>query len=87
MVAAVCCYRRGPAARAYRPPRGYSGPRPPHGAYAATISNGLCDHTRAIPRPIANIVRARACHAPHGANARGIWTGTVATFRARPSSP
>ena len=26
----------------------YSGPRPPHGAYAVTISNGLCDHTRAI---------------------------------------
>jgi len=28
-----------------------SGPRPPHGAYAATMSNGLCDHTRAMPRP------------------------------------
>jgi hypothetical protein len=28
------------------------GPRPPHGAYAATISNGLCDHTRAMPRPV-----------------------------------
>jgi len=36
----------------------YSGPRPPHGAYAVTISNGLCDHTRAMPRPEANIVRA-----------------------------
>jgi hypothetical protein len=31
----------------------YSGPRPPHGAYAATISDGLCDHTRAMPRPVA----------------------------------
>jgi hypothetical protein len=36
----------------------YSGHRPPHGAYAVTISNGLCDHTRAMPRPEANIVRA-----------------------------
>ena len=41
--------------------REYSGPRPPHGASAATISNGLCDHTRAMPRPVANIVRARVC--------------------------
>lgn len=39
----------------------YSGPRPPHGAYAATISNGLCDHTRAMPRPVANIVRVGVC--------------------------
>ena len=39
----------------------YSGPRPPHGADAATISNGLRDHTRAMPRPIANIVRACVC--------------------------
>jgi hypothetical protein len=36
----------------------YSRPRPPHDASAATISNGLCDHTRAMPRPVANIVRA-----------------------------
>ena len=39
----------------------YSGPRPPHRAYAATISNGLCDHTRAMPRPVANIVCACVC--------------------------
>jgi hypothetical protein len=39
----------------------YSGPGPPHGAYAATISNGLRDHTRAMPRPVANIVRACVC--------------------------
>ena len=39
----------------------YSGPRPPHGAYAATISNGLCHHTRAMPRPVANIVRVCVC--------------------------
>src|SRR5689334_7268497 len=32
-----------------------------HGAYAVTISNGLCDHTRAMPRPIANIVPACLC--------------------------
>jgi hypothetical protein len=32
-----------------------------HGAYAVTISNGLCDHTRAMPRPEANIVRACVC--------------------------
>ena len=39
----------------------YSGPRPPHGASAATISNGLCGHTRATPRPVANIVCACVC--------------------------
>src|SRR5215472_12336232 len=44
-----------------------SGPRPPHGASAATTSNGLCDHTRAMPRPVANIVRAWVYDAPHGA--------------------
>ena len=38
-----------------------SGPRPPQGASAATISNGLWDHTRAMLRPVANIVRACAC--------------------------
>lgn len=37
------------------------GPRPPHGASAATISNGLHDHTRAMPRPVADIVPARVC--------------------------
>ena len=45
-----------------------SGPRPPHGASAATTSNGLCDHTRAMPRPVANIVRLRLCDAPHGSS-------------------
>jgi hypothetical protein len=44
----------------------YSGPRPPHGAYAVTISNGLCDHTRAMPRPIANIVPAGLCDVRYG---------------------
>jgi hypothetical protein len=39
----------------------YSGPRPPHGASAATTSNGPCDHTRAMPRPVANIVRVCVC--------------------------
>jgi len=46
----------------------HSGPRPPHGASAATTSNGLCDHTRAMPRPVANIVRLRLCDAPHGSS-------------------
>jgi hypothetical protein len=44
----------------------YSGPRPPHGAYAVTISNRLCDHTRAMPRPIANIVPACLCDVRYG---------------------
>ena len=44
----------------------YSGPRPPHGAYAVTISNGLRDHTRAMPRPIANIVPACLCDVRYG---------------------
>jgi len=44
----------------------YSGPRPPHGAYAVTISNGLCDHARAMPRPIANIVPACLCDVRYG---------------------
>jgi hypothetical protein len=62
VVAAVCCCRRGPAARPYPATAGeHSGPRPPHGAYAATISNGLRDHTRAMPRPVPNIVRACVC--------------------------
>jgi len=41
----------------------YSRPRPPPwwDTYAATISNGLCDHTRAMLRPEANIVRACVC--------------------------
>ena len=39
----------------------YSGPRPAPCAYAAMISNGLCDHMRAMPRPVANIVRACSC--------------------------
>jgi hypothetical protein len=62
VVAAVCCCRRGPAARPYPATVGsIQGLGPPHGAYAATISNGLCDHTRAMPRPVANIVRACVC--------------------------
>jgi hypothetical protein len=28
------------------------------------ISNGLCDHTRAMPRPVANIVCACVCIRP-----------------------
>jgi hypothetical protein len=44
----------------------YSGSRPPHGAYAVTISNGLRDHTRAMPRPIANIVPACLCDVRYG---------------------
>jgi hypothetical protein len=61
VVAAVCCCRRGPPLVGIRHGGEDSGPRPPHGAYAATISNGLCDHTRAMPRPMANIVRACVC--------------------------
>jgi hypothetical protein len=37
-----------------------------HGAYAVTISNGLRDHTRAMPRPIANIVPACLCDVRYG---------------------
>jgi Bacterial regulatory proteins, gntR family len=44
-----------------RPRWGVFRPRPPYGAYAATIFNGLCDHTRAMPRLVANLVRACVC--------------------------
>jgi len=59
VVAAVCCCRRGLVVRPYPATVGsIQGPGPPHGADAATTSNGLCDHTRAMPRLVANIVRA-----------------------------
>src|SRR5215469_5467795 len=35
---------------------------------AATLSCDYSDHTRAMPRPVANIVRLRLCDAPHGAS-------------------
>jgi hypothetical protein len=37
VVAAVCCCRRGPPLVRIRPRREYSGPRPPHGAYARIL--------------------------------------------------
>jgi hypothetical protein len=62
VVAAVCCLPSRTRRSSVSGHGGeYSGPRPPHGAYAATISNGLRDHTRAMPRPVANIVRACVC--------------------------
>jgi len=49
----------------------WRGPRPPHGAYAATISNGLCDHTRAIPRPVHQITGTSRRN--RGASRPGRW--------------
>jgi hypothetical protein len=65
VVAAVRCCRRGPAARPYPATVGsIQGLGPPHGALAATISSGLCDHTRALPRPVAIIVRVASFRRP-----------------------
>lgn len=41
-------------------------------------SNGLCDHTRAMPRPVANIVRLRLCDAPHGSSNLRSYSGHAA---------
>jgi hypothetical protein len=61
----------------------HSGPRLPDGASAATTSNGLWDHTRAMPRPVANIVRRHLCDAPHGASSLRSHSGHLPAATAR----
>ena len=79
MVAAVCCCRQGHACLSASGHGGeYSGPRPPHGAYAATISNGLGSHAGDAQACSERRTRLRLCDAPHGASNLQSHSGDAA---------